>query len=112
MVLYYKVVNCNMQSITTRHSGLGDLPLKYVVTYKVGEWVGPRVEGTRLFCFKNLYDAKRFAYGERGNIYECEVKNPAKVKALCFLASIDDFWNNILQYRKLKKKLDRYPDYM
>lgn len=82
-----------------------NFPEEYRVAYKLNEWVGPNIKGTRLFCFKNLEDAKRFKNTifspKSWTIYECDVKNPAKVKYVASPKFIKNFW----KFKKLKRSI-------
>lgn len=77
----YKVV-CNIAG--KLHSAFVNEVKKLDVEYKVGEWVRPNVEGTRLFVFVELGDAYNFIYNiswktenkGRLEIYSCSVLNP------------------------------------
>ena len=73
--------------VTNRNGLLGSSYVQQVkelnVEYKVGEWVRPNVEGTKLFVFSRLDDAKNFIVSNedtvssgRMQIYTCSVLNP------------------------------------
>lgn len=68
--MYYKVVHNPGQLYSARN-------IYNRVTYKVGEWVSPTLEYSKLFVFDNLHSAKIFRYGGE-EIYSCEVLNPVK----------------------------------
>jgi len=67
--IYYKVVSYDLCSILYRY-----LPREFIVQYKIGEWIYPKVKNTKLMVFDNLASASRFA--PNYPIYTCVVKNP------------------------------------
>ena len=69
--MYYKVVTVGLRSIVIYEHDL-------VTQYRVGEFVYPQLEHSKLFVFKDLHAAQTFASIELGVVYECEVKNPSK----------------------------------
>ena len=75
---YYKIVEDNLKSLcshfyTVQRSNC-DLVQQLPVQYKLNEWVGPNVRGTKLMVFHSLTLALRFNPVKR--IYLCEVENP------------------------------------
>jgi len=106
----YKVVKTNLTSASLQ------LESRYRVQYRLNEWVEPKVDGTRLFFFKNLKDAKRFYSKNRHyqhcyqwEIYSCEAENVGKVKFLADIYEIDRFWK-LKKLKKLIKEDLRYSD--
>ncbi len=110
---YYKVVNPDMTSCCLHPS----FPSKFRVTYKVGQWTKPKIDGTRLFIFSSLDAAKNFRYNQQypyptWDIYECEVNNARRDK-VANVDKIENYWKTILNARKLKKRfLDLIEDFL
>lgn len=94
--IYYKVVREDMESMVK-------LPDDFKVTYKIGEWVEPKVKNTKLFVFDSFQMAAEFisSHNTYRAIYECEVKNPGKPKFLGQIWDINSFW----KLKWLKKNL-------
>ncbi len=104
--IYYKVVRPDLTSFGATFNinsvGFGFLPKKYVVKYKIGEWVYP-APGTKLFVFDNLQEAKKWTNTrderERFLLFECEVENPKVVSYRRFPCcprtniEIERFWD-------------------
>ena len=93
MSLFYKVVNEDLTSCCRNPN----FPLKYKVRYKIGEFVKPNIDGTRLFVFKNLDDVNEFLSNvflekEFWSVYECEVTNPKEESAIAYPAEVESFW--------------------
>jgi len=92
--MYYKVVDNSKRSIVSHN---------YCVQYKLNEWAYPHkdLKDSKLFVFDSYENALNFrndmGYGE---IYECEVKNPKKVKFVAGLSSLYSFW----EAKRKKKK--------
>jgi len=110
MTKYFKVVRSYDLSSCCLND---DFPNEFRVFYKLNEWVSPVIENTRLFVFKTLDDARCFIsseYFSHGtiSIYECEVKNPQKVKYMARVYLIQNYWKKIFEARKNKKKTDLY----
>lgn len=105
--MWYKVVdNAKGKLVSVCRSFY--FPEEYRVTYKINEFVFPVVQNTRLFCFKNIEDADSFFYSfslrEKIEIYQCEVKSPAKVKMIAMPCDIKRFW----EIKKKRKKIPRF----
>lgn len=90
MKIYYKVLSASLRSAIV--SG------RYNLQYKVNEWTEP-VEGTRLFIFRSLYDARDFfrnnAHVGANSIYECHAEGVSTphFRANCVTSfSIETFW--------------------
>lgn len=77
---YYKVVSilgeelysALYSQVTSESEGIF---LKYIP----GEWIRPKVEGSKIMVFENLDDAYKFASDEywETRVYKCEVLNPS-----------------------------------
>lgn len=94
---YYKVLK-NSQSI------LSDLPISIRVEYKLNEWVKPKLENSPLFVFNSLDKAKsHYTQMSADSIYECEVKNPRRIKVI---AAIIDYYalNTVIRFWKNRKR--------
>lgn len=70
------------------------------IKYKVGEWVKPEIEGSKLFVFSTLHNAQCFRSENSSQlIYECEVVNPteppqAVVHHLALYRDlVEEFWS-------------------
>jgi len=67
--------------------------------YSESEENFPRIEGSKLFVFKELSDALNMVgvMREHIEIWECEVENPEICKSICFWMSpfqaFETFWN-------------------
>jgi hypothetical protein len=75
-MIFYKAVKEDMNSYAS---------VKYGVKYIVGEWVKPRLEGSKLFIFDTKENALTFIQKEKADpkkvhLYTCEVKNPMKAE--------------------------------
>lgn len=93
MSLFYKVVNEDLTSCCRNPC----FPSEYRVQYKIGEFVSPKIDKTRLFVFKYLEDVKKFLTNcilEKydWNIYECEVVNPMQEYWIAYPEDINSFW--------------------
>ena len=76
---YYKVVSEDLKSAYVHR--VGSHTNKYCIQYKIGEFVGPKVEDTYLMVFDNLCQARYFARSEvclsnEMKIFSCEVIDP------------------------------------
>ena len=76
---YYKVVTGSLKSSQVKYWWT-DYREKYLVQYKIGEWVEPKVEGSSLMVFSSLEDALRFVSSNVSNhkIFECEIEGAKK----------------------------------
>lgn len=99
--IYYKCLASN-------HSSLVVYNPEMRVYYKQGEWVFPKLEGTKLMVFDSLINAKKSALSPI-YIYECEVINPRKIGFF-----IRGIWNSsvmspeVLIRLKMKKNKKKY----
>ena len=108
--LYYKCVNDGSQENLQDMSSVcqnTEMPESIRVIYKVGEFVKPNLENSKLFVFEDLEDARKFlnrGYLWGTKIYSCRVKNPTipewenQVK----ISEIIEFWKNVDRLSKLK----------
>lgn len=83
MSKYYKVVQ---ETINNEYWSASHLfnhnNYEYSVRYKIGEFVKPTLEGSKLFVFDCLLAAKYFADFGGLNIFRVEVVNPVKHRGL------------------------------
>jgi len=105
MKTYYKVVSFDLKSYLYKH-----LPKEFVVKYEIGEWVYPKVEGTKLMVFNNLKDARKFCYFG-SHVYNCMIENPSCSSVFVpYIGSIHSAsvflrkWNLIRKKQKQHKK--------
>lgn len=101
MKKYYKVVykESNGDLVSVNRNTL--FPEEYRVSYKLNEWASPTIEGTRLYCFKNLKDATFFAESSHGRyVYECEVLHPRKTISIAHGDSVEEYWTHRLKKEK------------
>lgn len=75
------------------------------VNYKIGEWVKPVIENSKLFVFSRLDRAERYCKSQfsqyalidnKIQIFSCEALNPTTEGRMCYAGSwaIYDFWLN------------------
>jgi hypothetical protein len=111
---YFKVVRKGSAALFSSAANMWDFPpeytTEYTTEYKVGEFVKPRVAGTRLFIFPDLLSAITFKnkHGSSTNltIYECEAKNPQhRFIPLFAMYMIRQAWASVFNQRKKKHKL-------
>lgn len=82
----------------------------FVLEYKTGKLIKPKVKGTSLYVFKTYEAAKKFAsqrptyLGQRYEVWSCTVNNPTAIVLSDYIGDIPEFWK-----RKLAKK--RYSEY-
>lgn len=102
--MWYKVVTSHNDGRLSSACVNVNFPQKYRTFYSIGEWTNPSVNGTRLFCFKTLKDAKAFTIGSLSDwhIYKCEVKSPAKVKYISRIQKIEEFWKRKFCKKKIR----------
>ena len=76
---------------------------KWLLTYPVGVEVKPKVQGSKLFFFKNKNDAFRFASLSTDIIVPCIAKNAVRVKwASTDTDNLELFWK---QRRKACRRM-------
>ena len=86
----WKVLSPNRRSCRAYNWGAS----KWPVDYPVGKEVFPRVEGTKLFFFKNKKDAEKFAYNW-DIIVPCIAKGATKVQWVGLrFTRLMEFWEN------------------
>lgn len=103
MKTYYKVVKDDLTSADV----LDSESYRTLVQYKVNEWV-EAPEGTRLFVFDNLCDAKGFV-GSIANkkIFECKVMGVCKgTYTGVEYCQAKEFWRRFNTLFSKKKKVD------
>lgn len=106
--MFYKVLTSNLESCTMQKSFEDkNVPIDFVVQYKVGEWVFPKVPSSKLMVFNKLSNAKYFLDNYRHNggvIYECEIGRIFQ-QAMFFRHVYSlDFIHTYDKYLKLKKQ--------
>lgn len=86
---FYKVVTKDMTSLIGIEG--------YLVRYRKGVWIKPKLPGSKLFCFKSLKAAKKFARNQWSMvlIFKCLVENAVE----CWyipqdLGYIKTFWRH------------------
>jgi len=67
----YKVTDHLMRSAYVVGSGLS-------IKYKLGEWIEPTLENSKLFVFRTLYSAKAFSPKGGERIFKCEIEGGRK----------------------------------
>lgn len=99
---YYKILMRDMTSINGANS--------FTIRYKLNEWTFPKIDGSGLYVFDNLENAKDFTLRESGIlIYECEVVNPRKIKKLISISYLSTgYLNKLLETKKRHKKQSFY----
>jgi hypothetical protein len=102
-MVFYKVVrrrdktNKDLTSVTTNG---------FSIKYKTQRWRKPRLQGSKIFVFDSLNNARCFIAKNSGFnlvIYECEVQNPVKAQCYAYIAddnSILYFWRRGLEEDK------------
>lgn len=110
MKTYYKVVRSDLKSVQTfswetdyfRKFSLKD----FIIQYKIGEFVKPKIEGSDLMVFSNLKDAIGFAhYYTDAKIYKCNIVGGKSVGIFSpYLSGLEDIYCNIYEKKKAKKR--------
>ena len=91
---YYKVVCMRYDEKVSVGSSIHGQCLRYNIDY----WTTPKIKHSKLFVFNNINSAKTFANTYLGvgltYVYECEVKNPQKLKVIVspFTHRLEDVW--------------------
>ena len=91
--MYYKVVTSDLCSTTK-----GIIYPKFVVQYKIKEWVSPNIINTPLYVFNkfeainNWFDVEYM----RHRLFVCEVENPTvkPMLSFCHSSDVEEFWNS------------------
>lgn len=100
---YYKVVTKDLLSYIDTQYALSMQNEKFIIQYKIGEFVKPKIPNSQLFVFNSLEEAQQWHM--RGlRLFECEVKNPRKAKICPVWLPMEEFWKLI----KNKKKTVRH----
>jgi len=107
--MYYKVVSktgCDkLQSAVTKESAC--------VTYSLNKWIGSIIPHSKLFVFTSLETAMalvdyHMAINGYIHIYECQVKNPHKIKTIvsCDYSkkTFEKFWTTKHNKQKIDDK--------
>ena len=95
MKALYKVVADEdgiLKSAMSRHIGEAG------VTYEVGKWAMPRIEGSKLFCFTSMRKARAFVkdFKFKLRVFRCKARNPMPGGEIS--AVLD--WESVMQDRK------------
>lgn len=102
MQTFYKVVLVESGKL---YSCIADF---YGIEYRVGEFVSPKIPGSKLYVFDNLNDAKWFFgdYDEFRALYECEVINPTKATKIAspFFSDFKLYWENREAFRAVSSE--------
>lgn len=94
--IYYKFTLGNMKSFSEVTFPDAD----WIITYRLNEWIAPRLENSKLFVFKDLDLILKFMRKQSRLLYafclfECEVKNPSPMILCNFYPNMILFWKNI-----------------
>ena len=79
------------------------------VTCKIGEWVKPKIEGTKLMVFKTRHLAYLFKHDGMSDcsykIHKCKVRNPKKCVAVLSCSEIFHWLckNKLTAYKGIKR---------
>jgi hypothetical protein len=103
--IYYKVVTQDLKSFLSHRLSYGSYKQKHIfdrdfaVQYKIGEFVYPVFEKSKLYVFNSLFFAHQFGFTTSGEykIYSCEVINPSPHSLVCdwsYVSQFHDFWKN------------------
>jgi len=92
----YKVVNINKSG--RMYSASVPQTAAHCLEYKLGQWVKPKLDNSKIFVFKSLYAAQRFACGESQVIFECEYTGKATQPThMCYdyeyMRKVSQFWS-------------------
>jgi len=99
MQVYYKVLTNDLKSVIMHSS-----PTRY----RLGKWVTPYIPYSKLFVFDTLEHAESF----RGRhvrsqvIYEVVVKNPIRIKKICYWSTSNIKLKHFWKMRKNKKRCE------
>lgn len=120
---YYKVVSFSMESALSCF--VGEYNIKYdptdvgykdfMLEYKLNNWVYPKLNGSRLYAFNDIKYASDFISKIREHdvtcrLFECEVKNPKKIKQIpSMFHNIKKYWNNRRKHKKNKIGMNNNP---
>ena len=120
-MIYYKVVSDDLKSFVVNplNAGYGHIEdkhiyNKFVIQYKIGEWIGPNVKGTKIMCFSNIDSARNFLRSEAcasffigGKIFKCQCLRPKgynrdSVITNCY--ELNELYDTMLDIVKKHKK--------
>jgi hypothetical protein len=65
------------------------------VQYIPGQWVGPRIDGSKLFVFEDLHSAKVFAGASGLEVWACEIDEVVNIQPKYIL---DNVWANPINF--------------
>jgi len=102
-MIAYKVVRLDTAKYLSSQTSHYDTE-RQVVEYKVNEWV-QAPEGTRLFCFATLAEARSFKSSTYDRVFKCKIKGHIKYYPSSFCYEIQKYWNQVNDFLKKKKKL-------
>lgn len=111
--LYYKVLSNGLESPDMSSACQNtDMPREFRVFYKVGEFVKPNLEGSKLFIFEDEDDAIQFIerelFGSGADVWTCKVKNPVKPpEKRGLICMIKEYW---IAYTKESLHSKPYPE--
>lgn len=104
--MYYKCVSESIDGLFSLCAS-GE---NWVVQYKVGEFVKPKVANSKLMVFDDIVEARNFGQW-CGHVYSCEVINPTKPDYLCYsLFDLEKFWERIYYKEDKHEHRDHYWD--
>lgn len=79
---------------------------KYCTEYIPNEWTSPRINGTRLFIFKDLQSAMNFA-NKNEEIWECQADGIGQIRPLDSTSFINSYWEDRLKKKSLVKYAEK-----
>jgi len=99
---FYKVVSKDLGSSNTCND-------KFRIQYVINKWIKPKLKHSKLFVFCDLRTARCYRIGEE-RIFECEVKDPARIKYACYTEkAFEKFWKSVKQHKKRPCSTIIYP---
>lgn len=111
-MLVYKVLGEDLRSLVISPDNVGREPFykDFCIQYKIGEWVKPNKEGTKIMVFQNLNFAKYFASVEKEYcrppvIFECQAKNISNNGFIVDVPFMEKLYLELLKIKKSKKKM-------
>ena len=116
MKYYYKVVTVSRHGLISYNTGNDTfldhnkvyLDNGHAIVYKIGEWVYPKIDGTNLFIFDNLENAKNLCHRSLTNnkIFKCQAKNVSNRGISTGKLGIET--NTLKKMLKLKKRKKKF----
>ena len=97
--MYYKITSISNWSCYADRS-IG-------IEYKIGEWVRPKINGSKLFIFDSIDSVRRYLFGsaKRCIVYECEAESPFYINAAIPIATLShDFRQYWINYDEIISK--------